>query len=74
MIAVTVGQVISSGTVIAQLYDIFGCLLNTIRSNEPSMVLGVTTNPVALPGTRIAHLGLPLQPGETLPTATEGNY
>lgn len=51
------GDMITKGQVIAQLFDLFGTVTHEYKAPEDGIVIGMAANPVALPGTRFCHLG-----------------
>ena len=51
-------QRVRAGEVVARLFDIWGDLAREYRAPEDGIVVGKSTNPVALPGSRVLHLGV----------------
>ncbi|MFM1879485.1 MAG: hypothetical protein RLZZ241_2351 [Bacteroidota bacterium] len=57
-VAVEVGQMLKKGEVIGVLKDPFGTIRDTYFAPSDGVVIGKSTNPTALSGARILHLGI----------------
>lgn len=55
-------DVLEKGQVLAHLKDPFGRVLQTLRAPHAGVVIGMTRRPLAVPGTRYCHLGVPGTP------------
>ncbi|KAI9498660.1 hypothetical protein BDB00DRAFT_798987 [Zychaea mexicana] len=69
-----VNTIIRKGDVIARIKNIFGNVVDEYRSPCGGIVIGRSSNPVAMSGDRILHLGVIKRRGETLPKEAKENY
>jgi len=69
-----VNTFVNSGVLIAVIKNIFGNIVDEYFSPCDGMVIGRSSNPVAMAGDRIIHLGVPLRKNEVLPAVAKENY
>ncbi|KAI9258970.1 hypothetical protein BDA99DRAFT_538888 [Phascolomyces articulosus] len=69
-----VNTIISKGDVIARIKNIFGNVVDEYMAPCGGIVIGRSSNPVAMSGDRILHLGVIKRKGETLPKEAKENY
>ncbi|KAI8086709.1 uncharacterized protein BX664DRAFT_336579 [Halteromyces radiatus] len=69
-----VNTIISKGALIARIKDMFGSLVEEYFAPCTSVVIGRSSNPVAITGDRIIHLGVIKKKGETLAKVAKENY
>ncbi|CAO3638018.1 unnamed protein product [Cunninghamella blakesleeana] len=70
----TVNTIIRKGDTIARVKNIFGNLVDTYFAPCSGIVIGKSSNPVAMAGDRILHLGVIKKKGEILPKEAKENY
>jgi hypothetical protein len=59
---------------VARVKNIFGTVVDEYYAPCGAMVIGRSSNPVAMAGDRIIHFGVPLKAGEELPKVAKENY
>ncbi|CAO3587866.1 unnamed protein product [Absidia cylindrospora] len=69
-----VNSIIRKGDTIARVKNIFGNLVDTYFAPCGGIVIGRSSNPVAMAGDRILHLGVIKKKGEVLPKEAKENY
>ncbi|KAI8343670.1 hypothetical protein BC941DRAFT_465833 [Chlamydoabsidia padenii] len=69
-----VNTIIRKGDLIARMKDMFGALIDEYFAPCTSMVIGRSSNPVAITGDRIIHLGVIKKKSETLAKVAKENY
>ncbi|KAI8086494.1 uncharacterized protein BX664DRAFT_335943 [Halteromyces radiatus] len=69
-----VNSIIRKGDTIARVKNIFGNLVDTYFAPCSGIVIGRSSNPVAMAGDRILHLGVIKKKGEVLPKEAKENY
>ncbi|KAI9300819.1 hypothetical protein BJ944DRAFT_170186 [Cunninghamella echinulata] len=70
----SVNSIIRKGDTIARVKNIFGNLVDTYFAPCSGIVIGRSSNPVAMAGDRIIHLGVIKKKGEILPKEAKENY
>lgn len=55
-LAVRPGDLVYEGDLVASILNPFGTTVTRVRSNTTGIVIGVTTAPLAIPGTGLAHV------------------
>ncbi|CAO3648966.1 unnamed protein product [Cunninghamella echinulata] len=70
----SVNSIIRKGDTIARVKNIFGNLVDTYFAPCSGIVIGRSSNPVAMAGDRILHLGVIKKKGEILPKEAKENY
>ncbi|KAI8073824.1 hypothetical protein BC940DRAFT_289279 [Gongronella butleri] len=70
----SVNTIIRKGDVIARVKNIFGNIVDTYFAPCGGIVIGRSSNPVAMAGDRILHLGVIKKRGEQLPKVAKENY
>ncbi|KAI8391234.1 uncharacterized protein BYT42DRAFT_556125 [Radiomyces spectabilis] len=69
-----VNTIIRKGDLIARIKNIFGNVVDEYFAPCGGIVIGRSSNPVAMSGDRIIHLGVIKKKGETLPKEAKENY
>ncbi|KAI8338370.1 hypothetical protein BC941DRAFT_422689 [Chlamydoabsidia padenii] len=69
-----VNSIVRKGDTIARVKNIFGNLVEEYRAPCGGIVIGRSSNPVAMAGDRILHLGVIKKRGEVLPKEAKENY
>ncbi|KAI9006939.1 hypothetical protein DFJ74DRAFT_773549 [Hyaloraphidium curvatum] len=71
----SVNTLIRKGDLIARIKNIFGNIVDEIYSPSTGIkTVGRSSNPVAMAGDRVLHLGILKKEGEVLPAAAKENY
>ncbi|KAI9203897.1 uncharacterized protein BJ171DRAFT_582667 [Polychytrium aggregatum] len=70
----SVNTVVRKGDLIARIKNIFGNIVDEIYSPSHGVTIGRSSNPVAMAGDRILHLGVIKKDNEVLPTVAKENY
>ncbi|ORY96739.1 hypothetical protein BCR43DRAFT_439824 [Syncephalastrum racemosum] len=65
---------LKKGELIARIKNIFGNVIDEYFAPCSGVVIGRSSNPVAMSGDRILHLGVMKRKGETLPKEAKENY
>lgn len=65
---------IRKGEIIARIKNMFGNIIEEYFAPCTGIVIGKSSNPVAMSGDRIAHLGVIKKTGEVLAKAAKENY
>ncbi|CAO3638058.1 unnamed protein product [Cunninghamella blakesleeana] len=69
-----VNTIVRKGDLIARMKNMFGTLIDEYFAPCTSVVIGRSSNPVAMTGDRIVHLGVIKKKGETLAKVAKENY
>ncbi|RCI07208.1 hypothetical protein CU098_013649 [Rhizopus stolonifer] len=69
-----VNTLIRKGEIIARIKNMFGNIIEEYFAPCTGIVIGKSSNPVAMSGDRIAHLGVIKKTGEVLAKAAKENY
>ncbi|KAJ3074946.1 hypothetical protein HDU98_009721 [Podochytrium sp. JEL0797] len=69
-----VNTVIRKGDLIARIKNIFGNIVDEIFSPSSGVTIGRSSNPVAMAGDRVLHLGVIRKENEVLQTVAKENY
>ncbi|KAI9031913.1 hypothetical protein CLU79DRAFT_730653 [Phycomyces nitens] len=69
-----VNTIIRKGNLIARIKNIFGNVVDEYFAPCGGIVIGRSSNPVAMSGDRILHLGVIKKKGENLPKEAKENY
>jgi len=69
-----VNTVVRKGALIARIKNIFGNIVDEIFSPVTGITIGRSSNPVAMAGDRVLHLGIIKKENEILPTVAKENY
>ncbi|RKO84083.1 hypothetical protein BDK51DRAFT_37918, partial [Blyttiomyces helicus] len=69
-----VNTVVRKGALIARIKNIFGNIVDEIYSPSHGVTIGRSSNPVAMAGDRVLHLGVIKKEGEALPKEAKENY
>ncbi|KAI8882787.1 hypothetical protein K501DRAFT_250888 [Backusella circina FSU 941] len=69
-----VNTIIKKGDLIARIKNIFGNVIDEYYAPCSAIVIGRSSNPVAMSGDRIVHLGVIKKKGESLPKEAKENY
>ena len=69
-----VNSYVQKGMLVARIKNIFGNVVDEYVAPCDGMVIGRSSNPVAMAGDRIIHFGVPHRKGETLPAVAKENY
>ncbi|KAJ3298542.1 hypothetical protein HK104_010597 [Borealophlyctis nickersoniae] len=69
-----VNTVIKKGALIARIKNIFGNIVDEIYAPSSGVTIGRSSNPVAMAGDRVLHLGVIRKEGETLAKEAKENY
>ncbi|CAO3587338.1 unnamed protein product [Absidia cylindrospora] len=69
-----VNTIIRKGDLIARMKDMFGTVVDEYFAPCTSVIIGRSSNPVALTGDRIVHLGVIKKKTETLAKVAKENY
>ncbi|KAG0179624.1 hypothetical protein DFQ28_002662 [Apophysomyces sp. BC1034] len=69
-----VNTIIRKGDIIARVKNMFGNVVDEYYAPCSGIVIGRSSNPVAMAGDRIVHLGVVKRKGETLPKEAKENY
>ncbi|KAI3654439.1 hypothetical protein MP228_001158 [Amoeboaphelidium protococcarum] len=70
----SVNSFVQKGMLVAWIKDIFGNVQEEYHAPCDAMVIGRSSNPVAMSGDRIIHFGVPHQKGQPLPKVAKENY
>lgn len=71
---VTVNSFVQKGMLVARIKDIFGNVQDESFAPCDGMVIGRSSNPVAMAGDRIIHWGVVRKRNEQLPLTAKENY
>ncbi|KAJ3114365.1 hypothetical protein HDU96_002170 [Phlyctochytrium bullatum] len=69
-----VNTVVRKGDLIARIKNIFGNIVDEIYSPSHGVTIGRSSNPVAMAGDRVLHLGIIKKENEILPKEAKENY
>ncbi len=69
-----VNTFVKRGMVVARVRSIFGSVVGEYCAPCDAMVIGKSSNPVAMMGDRVVHFGVPMRDGEELPRVAKENY
>ncbi|KAI9307022.1 hypothetical protein BJ944DRAFT_158808 [Cunninghamella echinulata] len=69
-----VNTIVRKGDLIARIKNMFGTLIDEYFAPCTSVVIGRSSNPVAMTGDRIVHLGVIKRKGESLAKVAKENY
>ncbi|OZJ04772.1 hypothetical protein BZG36_01865 [Bifiguratus adelaidae] len=69
-----VNTLIKKGNLIARIKNIFGNIVDEYYAPCNGVIIGRSSNPVAMAGDRIIHLGVIKKKGEVLPSVAKENY
>ncbi|KAI8904441.1 hypothetical protein EDD86DRAFT_213477 [Gorgonomyces haynaldii] len=69
-----VNSIVRKGDLIARIKNIFGNIIQEIFSPNSGIVIGRSSNPVAMTGDRVVHLGILKKENEILPKIAKENY
>ncbi|KAJ3190625.1 hypothetical protein HK101_008528 [Irineochytrium annulatum] len=69
-----VNTVVRKGDLIARIKNIFGNIVDEIYSPSHGVTIGRSSNPVAMAGDRVLHLGIIKKENEVLPKEAKENY
>ncbi|KAI8091578.1 hypothetical protein BDF21DRAFT_436522 [Thamnidium elegans] len=69
-----VNTIIKKGDIIARIKNIFGNVVDEYYAPCSGIVIGRSSNPVAMSGDRIVHLGVIKKKSESLPKEAKENY
>ncbi|KAI8803150.1 hypothetical protein BJ742DRAFT_761789 [Cladochytrium replicatum] len=69
-----VNTVVRKGALIARIKNIFGNIVEEIFCPSHGVTIGRSSNPVAMAGDRVMHLGILRKEGEALPAIAKENY
>ncbi|KAJ3096292.1 hypothetical protein HDU97_006050 [Phlyctochytrium planicorne] len=69
-----VNTVVRKGDLIARIKNIFGNIVDEIYSPSHGVTIGRSSNPVAMAGDRVLHLGIIKRENEVLPNVAKENY
>ncbi|KAK4510539.1 uncharacterized protein ATC70_004970 [Mucor velutinosus] len=69
-----VNTIIKKGDLIARIKNIFGNVVDEYYAPCSGIVIGRSSNPVAMSGDRIIHLGVIKKKSESLPKEAKENY
>jgi hypothetical protein len=65
---------VTKGALIARIKNIFGNIVDEIYSPATGVTIGRSSNPVAMAGDRVLHLGIIKKEGEALALEAKENY
>lgn len=66
--------IVKKGTLIARIKNIFGNIVDEIYSPNSGITIGRSSNPVAMAGDRVLHLGVIKKKDEALANEAKENY
>lgn len=69
-----VNTIVRKGDLIARIKNIFGNIVDEIFAPTSGVVIGCSSNPVAMTGDRVVHMGILKKEGEVLPIEAKENY
>lgn len=69
-----VNKLVKKGEIIARVKNMFGNVIDEYFSPCTGVVIGRSSNPVAMSGDRIVHMGVIKRTGEALAKAAKENY
>lgn len=69
-----VNKLVKKGEIIARIKNMFGNVIDEHFSPCTGVVIGRSSNPVAMAGDRIVHMGVIKRTGEVLAKAAKENY
>ena len=69
-----VNSIIRKGDLIARIKNIFGNIVDEIYAPSSGVTIGRSSNPVAMAGDRVMHLGIIRKDNEVLPKEAKENY
>lgn len=69
-----VNTIVRKGDLIARIKNIFGNIVDEVYCSVGGITIGRSSNPVAMAGDRILHLGVIKKEGETLAKEAKENY
>ena len=69
-----VNSLVKKGDLIARIKNIFGNFVDEYYAPSRAITLGRSSNPVAMAGDRVIHLGVLAREGEALPPVAKENY
>ncbi|ORX44087.1 hypothetical protein DM01DRAFT_1364796 [Hesseltinella vesiculosa] len=69
-----VNTIVKKGDLIARIKNMFGSVIEDYHAPCTSVVIGRSSNPVAMTGDRIVHLGVIKKKGESLSKVAKENY
>lgn len=69
-----VNSIIRKGDLIARIKNIFGNIVDEVLAPHHGVVIGRSSNPVAMAGDRVIHMGLLKKEGEVLQSDAKENY
>jgi predicted deacylase len=69
-----VNTIVRKGVLIARIKNIFGNTVDKIFAPDNAVVIGKSTNPVAITGDRVIHLGLIKRKEDIFPAEAKENY
>ncbi|KAK4514544.1 uncharacterized protein ATC70_002142 [Mucor velutinosus] len=70
----SVNKLVQKGEIIARIKNMFGNVIDEYFSPCTGVVIGRSSNPVAMAGDRIVHMGVVKRKGEALAKAAKENY
>ena len=69
-----VNSIIKKGDLIARIKNIFGNIVDEMFAPQTGVVIGRSSNPVAMAGDRVLHMGVLKKENEVLPQVAKENY
>ncbi|KAI8909845.1 hypothetical protein BC831DRAFT_517794 [Entophlyctis helioformis] len=69
-----VNSIIRKGDLIARIKNIFGNIVDEIYAPSHGVTIGRSSNPVAMAGDRVMHMGVIKKENEVLPKEAKENY
>ncbi len=70
----SVNTIIKKGQLIARIKSIFGNVIDEIYSPNSGITIGRSSNPVAMAGSRVLHLGIIKKEKEEFAVEAQENY